>query len=48
MKISLIVAYGRNRAIGKDNKMPWPPLGITWYVSGHSIDLPAVVNYSSP
>lgn len=23
MKISLIVAYGRNRAIGKDNRMPW-------------------------
>jgi dihydrofolate reductase len=23
MKISLVVAYGNNRAIGKDNKMPW-------------------------
>lgn len=23
MKISLIVAYGRNRAIGKDNRIPW-------------------------
>jgi dihydrofolate reductase len=23
MKVTLIVAYGRNRAIGKNNKMPW-------------------------
>jgi dihydrofolate reductase len=39
--VSLLVAYGRNRAIGKDNKLPWHlPADLTFFkrtTMGHTI-----------
>jgi predicted GIY-YIG superfamily endonuclease len=38
------IIYSGDGSIAKNNKIPWPPLTITWFIENYKIDHPLVIN----